>query len=325
MNQKNGFDVFISYRHETGFYMSQILYTQLTTNGYTVFMDKTMHYGRYEDKIRSAISECRNFIVVLFPGDTDQLGNENGWLSKEAEWALENPNINIVPIMCDGFEWPSDDSLLTPSLLAVKQNNGILIHKDYSLDTDLDNLCDNFLKNVTPAKPRITAVEFFRHNLESKTDLTAARVDVAFHGGAPWLMPGEKNDLLINSLKKGIPWRVMINTIEAAENIGKHMRDDNALYVSFPEVHKHWKKLQLRYPDILEVRACPIPLIHVHHSVHFVNETNEQKYSEQHIKYYAYNNTRLDNAFEHRVSSYSKYYTVYSEEYEFLWSQSEKI
>lgn len=322
---RQDYDVFISYRHDTGFYLSQILYTKLISNGYTVFMDKTMHSGRYEEKIHTAIDNSRNFIIVLFPSDVADLKNGESWLNKEAAWALENEKLIVIPVMCDGFEWPKNDAELSDVMKVVKRNNGIVIHKDYSLDSDLDNLCDNFLKNVTPAKPKINAVEFFRHNLEERNDLTVSGVDIAFHAGAPWLMPGEKNELLISSLKKGVPWRVMINTVEAAESIGQHMRDETALYVPFEQVHAQWKKLQNFYPECLEVRECPIPLIHVHRCVHFVNENNEQQYGEQHIKYYAYNNTRLDNAFEHRVSSYSKYYTIYSDEFEFLWAQSQKL
>ena len=323
MNNSN-FDVFISYRHSTGFYMSQILFTKLVGSGYTVFMDKTMRSGKYEEKISAAIKNSRNYVVVLFPGDRSELASPDSWLCKEADWAVENDRLNIIPLMCDGFEWP-EDSELTPAMQVVKRNNGILIHKDYSLDTDLENLCNNFLKNVTPSKPKITAVEFFRQNLETRTDMQAVQVDVAFHGGSPWLMPGEKNDLMIKSLKQGIRWRVMINTVDAAESIGRHMRDETALYIPFAQVHTQWKKLQTLYPDVLEVRACPIPLIHVHHCVRFAADADGQEYAEQHIKYYAYNNTRLDNAFEHLVNSYAKYYAIYRDEYEFLWEQSERL
>ncbi len=322
MSERKDFDVFISYRHSTGFYMSQILFTKLVSNGYSVFMDKTMSSGRYDDKIRDAIGASRNFVLVLFPGDVEDLKDENSWINREAAWALKNERITIIPIMCDGFEWPQNDEELSAAMRIVKHNNGILIHTDPSFDTDLEKLCDSFLKNVTPTKPRITAVEFFRQNLEDRTDVKVKRVDVAFHAGSPWLMTGEKNALLINSLKKGIPWRVMINTVDAAESIGQHMRDETAFYISFEQVHAHWKKLQSLYPGVLEVRACPIPLIHVHHSVIFASDGDGQEYGEQHIKYYAYNNTRLDNAFEHRVSSYSKHYAIYMEEFEFLWKQS---
>jgi hypothetical protein len=48
------YDVFISYRHKSGYYMSHIIYTKLCASGYTVFMDKMMDSCKYEEKIRSA-------------------------------------------------------------------------------------------------------------------------------------------------------------------------------------------------------------------------------------------------------------------------------
>lgn len=322
--QAPDFDVFISYRHETGFYMAQIIYTRLIANGYTVFMDKTMNSGKFEEKIHSAIQNSRNFIVVLFPEDLPHCGNRDSWLNKEAGWAIECPNINIIPVMCDGFEWPNSANSLTDTMCQVMQNNGILVHKDYSLDADLDKLCDSFLKNVSPSKPRINTNDFFRYNLTQRDDLTVCGVDVAFHAGAQWLLPGEKNTLLRNSLKKNIPWRVLINTPEAAESIACNMRDENALYVSFDQARAQWKKLAAMYPDSLEVRECCIPLIHVHHNIRFADNTHKP-YGEMHIRYYAYNNLQLDNAYEHEVSSFSKFYAIYAEEFEFLWSQSRRL
>ncbi len=319
------FDAFISYRHETGFYMAQILYSDLIAKGYTVFMDKTMDSGRFEEKIRDAISRCSNFIVVLFPGDLEACQSEHSWLSKEAGWAIEYGVSNIVPVMCDGFEWPKTDESICESMKIVMKNNGPLIHKDYSLDRDLDSLCDVFLKNTNPSKPRITATEFFQHNLKQRNGYTVTGVDMAFHAGSPWLTPGEKNDMLVQSLKAGIPWRVLVNTVDAAESIGQHMRDETALYIPFANVRAQWKKMAELYPDVLEVRECPIPLIHVHHSVKFVNDVTQNPFGELHIKYYAYHNTRLDNAFEHTVSSYSKYYSIYYEEFEFLWNKSNPL
>ena len=319
------YDIFISYRHKTGFYMAQILYSELIGNGYTVFMDKNMDSGKYEDKIHSAISNCRNFLVVLFPDDVAELNDPSSWLNIEGAWALENENINIVPIMCDGFEWPKTDAELTETMRVIKRNNGLVVHKDTSLDKDLDSLCENFLKNVNSAKPRITALEFFRQNLESRVGFTVTGVDMAFHAGSPWLVAGEKNQLLIKSLKKNIPWRILINTVDAAESIGQYMRDEDALYHSFEQVHAWWKKLADKYEGVLEVRECDIPLIHIYRSVSFINDSTQKPCGEQHIKYYAYNNTVLDNAFEHRIGSYSKLYSVYSNEFEFLWERSKKL
>lgn len=322
--ENENFDIFISYRHATGFYMAELLYTKFVWAGYSVFMDKTMHSGRYEEKIQKAIKNSKNFLIVLFPDDIKECKNPEGWLNREAAWAMENQETTIIPVMCDGFEWPHSNEL-AEAMAFVKRNNGISIHKDYSLDSDIDKLRSCFLKNVDNIKSRINAIDFFRYNLEKRTNLTVKQVDVAFHAGSPWLMPGEKKDLLVNSLKKNICWRVLINTVEAAESIGKHMRDETALYVPFDQVHIQWKRLAELYPDCLEVRKCEIPLIHVHHSVKFENENCDVPCGEMHIKYYAYNNTRLDNAFEHVVNSTSKHFEIYNDEFEFLWNKSEKL
>jgi len=326
LNQDNeSYDVFISYRHDTCFYLAHILYTKFITNGYTVFIDKTLDSGRFEDKIHLAIQNSRNFVMVLSEKDKDALGDEESWLNKEARWALECTNLNIIPVMCDGFRQPTAADGLTEAMRCVMKNNGVLIHQDYSLDSDLDNLCDHFLKNVNPLKPRVTDVDFFQYNLEVRKDRTATCVDVAFHAGAPWLMPGAKNSIFTGALKRGVRWRVLINSVEAAESIARNMRDDNAMYISFDQAHEWWKKFATLYPDCLEVRVCEIPMIHVYHAIEFDHAENEAPYGTMHVKYYAYNNTRLDNAFEHEISSYSKYYSIYRDEFEFLWSQSKKI
>jgi hypothetical protein len=108
MEKNQTFDAFISYSHNTGFYMAQALYEYLSGNGYTVFMDKNMSSGKYEYKIQYATKNCRNFISVLFPDDVDACCSDDSWLSKEAAWALENPEINMIPVVCDGFEITSN-------------------------------------------------------------------------------------------------------------------------------------------------------------------------------------------------------------------------
>lgn len=35
----DNYDAFISYRHDTGFYMAQVIFDKLIQNGYSVFMD----------------------------------------------------------------------------------------------------------------------------------------------------------------------------------------------------------------------------------------------------------------------------------------------
>jgi hypothetical protein len=47
--------------------------------------------------------------------------------------------------------------------------------------------------------------------------------------------------------------------------------------------------------------------------------------SKTHIKYYAYYNTRMDNAFEHEINNFSKFHSLYADEFEYLWKKSAPI
>ena len=316
------YDAFISYRHQTGFYMAQVIYDKLVYNGYSVFMDKTMSSGKFEDQICDAIKKSKNFIVVLFPGDFKS--SNCTWLRKEALTALNTPDINIIPVICDKFKLPLFPQ---PWMRTLLSHNGIDMHKDYSLDQDLDKLCDRFMKNANPVKPLITTVDFFNKNLQaSNSSLKPLSVDMAFHAGAAWLRPGPEHEILLNKLlKMDITKRVLVNSASSAESIAKHMRAKQpAVYTSFEEAIANWTQLAADNSNLLEVRVCDIPLIHVYHAIHYKNG-DKGHYGRVHVKYYAYNNTNLNKAFEHELSSFSNYYDIYNNEFEYLWELSKKV
>ena len=61
----DNYDAFISYKHQSGFYMAQVIYDKLIQNGYSVFMDKHLKRGEFEDQIKAAVEKSCNFILVL--------------------------------------------------------------------------------------------------------------------------------------------------------------------------------------------------------------------------------------------------------------------
>ncbi len=326
----DNYDAFISYRHDTGFYMAQVIFDKLVQNGYSVFMDKRLERGEFEPQIKTAVEKSRNFILVLFPSDLNNTNKENDWIRKEAEWATSTPNMNYIPVFCDKFdtngknvELPDGKTMELPDVIkTVLGSQKIKIHKDISLDTDLDRLCDVALKNANPVKPLINTKEFFNNNLNEKDHLTVKSIDMSFHGGAAWLRAGTQKEILDEILKRKIPTRILINTPEAAESIAKHMRDEYALYFPFEQVSKLWSKYTSDHPDILQVRACPIPLLRVYHNIKFNEDEIRHTHDRMHIKYYVYQNMNLENSFEHELSSFSKYYEIYQKEFEFLWESS---
>lgn len=319
------YDAFISYRHDTGFYMAQVIYDKLTYNGYSVFMDQRVRNGDFEQQIKDAVQNSRNFIMILFPTDLDQSDDENDWLRKEAAWAVNNPAINLIPVFCDDFNTEQIKAVLPDCLKKLLACEGVTIHKDKIFGEDLDRLQDKFLQNANPVRPLINTVEFFKHSLHSQSLLSPKSIDMAFHGGTPWLMPGEKKEILSEILRRQIPVRILINTPEAAQSIAQYMHDDEAVYVSFEELQEKWAKRASSYPELMEVRACPIPLLRVYHNIKFEETEFGNIHDRIHVKYYAYQSLNAHKNFEHEISTFSKYYEIYQKEFEFLWSKSVRL
>ncbi len=325
MSQKvtpENYDAFISYKHDSGFYMAQVIYDKLVHNGYTVFMDKHLERGKFEQQIKEAVEKSRNFILVLFPGDLDGSDKEEDWLRKEAQWAADTPNMNFIPVFCEDFKKNEIKVALPQCLETALSFQNVLAHKDYSLDTDLDKLCDLALKNANPVRPLVNTKEFFNVNLNEKDHLTVKSVDMAFHGGGAWFRPDGQLGTLKAMIERKIPLRVLVNTPDAAESIARHMRDEDAFYMTFQQTTQKWKAYAEKHQDLIQVRVCDIPLLRVYHNIKFHDESGKNTYDRIHIKYYAYQNLDLEKSFEHEMSVFSRYYKIYQDEFEFLWNAS---
>ena len=104
-------DVFISYRRKSGSTFAGFLQAGLKRMGYSVFFDwySLMEQGEFREKIDRAIDECTFFLLLLAPGDLDNIKNpEKDWILYEAKHAIERGKI-IIPIEIEeGFAFPAD-------------------------------------------------------------------------------------------------------------------------------------------------------------------------------------------------------------------------
>lgn len=326
----DNYDAFISYKHNTGFYMARVIYDKLIQNGYSVFMDKDLPRGdgEFEQQIKNAVERSRNFIIVLFPRDLDKSNSEKDWLRKESEWATNSLGINIIPVFCNNFDRSKIKVELPDCLNTVLGHQGVPMHKDSSLDSDLNTLCDR-LRNVNPVQRLIgtDTVKFFEKNLPNQphSSVKIECVDMAFHGGTARLTPGTSvYDIFNKILNQGIHVRVLINTPEAVENIAKHMRNskNKSLYNSFEELQQVWANRVSADKELLEVRACPIPLLHAYHNIKFKNTT---EWDRMLINHYVYQSFNPETNFQYELSISSKYYEMYQNEFEFLWNESKPL
>lgn len=106
------YDVFLSYRHSDGFYLTYEIYKYLTAKGFRVFWDKEkMEDGHYfNTQIVKYLRQSPNYILVATP-DVFKFREKEDWVEDEIELALEayendqeNRTINVV--VPGNFELP---------------------------------------------------------------------------------------------------------------------------------------------------------------------------------------------------------------------------
>lgn len=109
------YDIFISYRRKgAGAGVAGELQAKLENLGYKVFLDvDEIGSGQFPEQIERAISECKDFILVLSPGTLDRCVEEEDWVRREILQA-QNQNKNIIGVGLPGFFMPEDESLPGP-------------------------------------------------------------------------------------------------------------------------------------------------------------------------------------------------------------------
>ena len=102
--------VFISYRRELGSDAARICQLYLSTIGMDVFLDvDDNRNGHFDTKILGEIGKRKSFLLICSPGCFDRCIDRDDWLKREIAHALRL-KLNIVPVVLDGFQWPSKDS-----------------------------------------------------------------------------------------------------------------------------------------------------------------------------------------------------------------------
>ena len=103
---KQKYDIFVSYRRSS-YDTANLIATRLKAAGYSVFFDmETLRSGKFNEQLYEVIDNCTDFLVVLPPQALDRCVNEDDWVRLEVCRAMAH-NKNIIPVMLNGFTWPS--------------------------------------------------------------------------------------------------------------------------------------------------------------------------------------------------------------------------
>lgn len=121
--------VFISYRRELGSDAARICQLYLSTIGMDVFLDvDDNRNGHFDTKILGEIGKRKSFLLICSPGCFDRCIDRDDWLIREIAHALRL-KLNIVPVVLDGFQWPSKDSLPSNIREILRHNDFQYSHK----------------------------------------------------------------------------------------------------------------------------------------------------------------------------------------------------
>lgn len=118
------FDVFISYRRESGASEARAIRAELQQRKLRVFLDvDDLRSGHFDEALLARIADAPNFIVILSPNCLDRCADEQDWLRQEVAQAIRTSR-NIIPIMMRGFSFPERHTL-PEELKALPTHNGL--------------------------------------------------------------------------------------------------------------------------------------------------------------------------------------------------------
>ena len=140
------YDIFISYRREDGNAFARQMQLKLENYGYRVFLDvEELKDGVFDQRIIDAITGAKVFIALLTPRYLCRCANDEDWVRKEIECALQN-EIHIVPINIDRLfkDFPEDCPLHVRGGIGQHQFSEVFTGQHFS--TTMRYLDDNRLR-----------------------------------------------------------------------------------------------------------------------------------------------------------------------------------
>ena len=224
--------VFISYRRSVSRFIARSIFMDLKANGYDVFMDvETIDSGEFDKIILSQIGARAHFVLVLATGSLERLNEQDDWLRREIETAMDMQR-NIVPVMVDDFNFTETEQYLTGKLGELPRFNGLRLYFDY-FEAAMEKLRNRYLKQpmdgrIVPTPEKDKAV------IEQKIGLTAS---------------GATSQLLLNAeiyIARGLTKERRGNVEAAISDYTKAIAHDP----DYPDVFFHRAKARLKQGDL---------------------------------------------------------------------------
>ncbi len=224
--------VFISYRRSVSRFIARSIFMDLKANNFDVFMDvETIDSGEFDKIILSQIGARAHFVLVLATGSLERLNEEDDWLRREIETAMDMGR-NVIPVMVDDFNFTGTEEYLTGKLAELPRFNGLRLYFDY-FEAAMEKLRNRYLKQ--PMDGRIVPTPDKDKGLvQQKIELTAS---------------GATSQLLLNAeiyLARGLTKERRGNIDAAISDYTKAIAHDP----DYPDVFFHRAKARMKMGDL---------------------------------------------------------------------------
>ena len=143
------FDVFISYRRETGREKARNLQLELKCRGYKCFFDyDSVRNGKFDERILDAIQGCAVFCFILTDGSLQRCHEEGDWVRRELLCAIENGKQIVFIAPSDQARALPDDM---PECLASLKNSQIsVMSNDDLFEKSVEKIIEDRFGGLVP-------------------------------------------------------------------------------------------------------------------------------------------------------------------------------
>lgn len=127
-------DIFISYRNDgCSNQFAHRLANDLTGLNYSVYFNPNeQHSDCFPERLKNAVKDCKDFILVLSPGCIERLQRDDDidWVRKEILTAKENGK-HIIPVLVDGAVMPSRPEDMPENLSFLPYVDAVRLPDEY--------------------------------------------------------------------------------------------------------------------------------------------------------------------------------------------------
>lgn len=199
-------DIFISYRRSDGRDIARTVQLTLLSHGYSnIFFDySSLRDGIFNDKIYTAIDECKAFVLILTPDAMRRCCNSDDWVAKEILRA-KDAGCDIIPLAVNlNFtDWPIDLPLRLNFLKNIQQTK--LLTDEY-FEASINRLIERLQLSLNHTTSRLRSSEMKSYPSDSASIdrlMKALEIHTAYLAAIQKNPPETSKKLLIKAANMG--------------------------------------------------------------------------------------------------------------------------